>query len=132
MFGRKYEITQICYYIFLTAVPQMIVHRKTWLRKKKLFIIDLIVNIIHILKRRCTTYLLLLQIYKEVFSKRSPLNLLNKILAKYLRKTSFLVRLQILKMIYSHLFFQAFAKSLIKGSSIKYVGGRAGGFLWGP
>ena len=38
------------------------------------------------LKRPCTAYLLLLQIYKEVFCKRSPLNLLNKILEKYLRK----------------------------------------------
>ena len=42
---------------------------------------DLIVNIIT-LKRPCATYLLLLQIYKYVFCKRSPLKMLTKILEK--------------------------------------------------
>ena len=68
-------------------------------RKLKILTIDHIVNIIlNILKRPCTTFLLLLQIYEEVFCKRSLLKLLNKILEKYLNERSFLVRLQVLKM----------------------------------
>ena len=39
------------------------------------------------LKRLCAAYLLLLQIYKEMFCKRNPLKPLNKILEKYQRKT---------------------------------------------
>ena len=47
-----------------------------------------------------------------MFCKRSPLKLLNKIYEKYLRKSSFLVKLQVLKKIHSHMFFKVFAKSL--------------------
>ena len=48
------------------------------------------------LKRPCTTYLLLVQ-YKEMFFEGIPPKLLNKIVEKYLRKSSFLAKLQILK-----------------------------------
>ena len=51
-----------------------------------------------ILKIRCITFLLLLQIQKEVFYQKSLLKPLNKILEKYLRKSSFLVKLNVLKM----------------------------------
>ena len=44
--------------------------------------------------------------------ERNPLKLLNKTLEKYLQKSSFLVRLQVLKIIHSHVFFRVFAKSL--------------------
>ena len=64
-----------------------------------------------IIKRSCTIYLLSLQILKEVFCERSPLKPLNKILEKYLRKSSFLVKVQ-LKWIYSYVFSKVFAKSL--------------------
>ena len=73
-----------------------------------------IVNIIldYLKKAVHITYLLLPQIHTEVFCKRSPLEFLNKILEKYLRKSSFLVKLQLLKTIHSHVFFKVFAKSL--------------------
>ena len=48
----------------------------------------------------------------EVHGKRSPLNFLNKSLVKYLRKTSFLVRLQVLKMNSLTQFFKLLAKCL--------------------
>ena len=50
--------------------------------------------------------------HNEVFCKRSPLKLLNKILEKYLGKSSFLVKLQVLKMNLFIRIFKVFAKSL--------------------
>ena len=48
----------------------------------------------------------------EVFYQRSPLKPLNKILEKYLRKSSFLVKLHILKMNSFKCVFEVFDKSL--------------------
>ena len=39
-----------------------------------------------------------IHVYKEMFSEGRPLKLLNKTQEKYLRKSSFLVKLQVLKM----------------------------------
>ena len=57
-------------------------------RKLKAFDYYIIVHIIldYLKKRPFTAYLLLLQIYKEVFFERGPLKLLNKIPEKYIRK----------------------------------------------
>ena len=73
--------------------------------KVEIFFIDLMVKtIVDYLKRPCTTCLLL-QLLKEVFCKRSPVKRLNKILEKYLRKTLFLVKSQVLKMnLFTHIF----------------------------
>ena len=60
------------------------------------------------LKGLWTTYLLLLEIYKEVVCKRSPLKPLSKILEKQLRKSSTLVKLQVLKMNSLTRIFQGF------------------------
>ena len=57
---------------------------------------------------------LLLQIYEEVLCKRSLLKLLNnKIFEKYLSESSFLVKLQVLKMNSFTRVSQGFAKSLV-------------------
>ena len=69
-----------------------IVYRSTWLGNLKLLIIDVIVNIILEYPKKTVHNLLLLQIYKEVICEKSPLNLLNKILEKYMRKSWFLVK----------------------------------------
>ena len=47
-------------------------------------------------------------VYKEVFCERCPLKFLNKIFEKYLRKSSFLVKLHILKMNSFTLILQGF------------------------
>ena len=51
-------------------------------------------------------------LYKEVFYERGPLKPLNKILEKYLRKSSLLVKLSFLEMNPFTRFFKVFAKSL--------------------
>ena len=85
-------------------------------RELKALTIDLIVKIIfNYLKRTVhnlftitTNQEYLLQIYKEVFCERSLLKLLNKILEKYLRNSSFLVKLKVLKMHSFTRIFQGF------------------------
>ena len=74
--------------------------------KKAVFIKKLLY--LHWKIRPCTTCLLLQQIYKDVFCKRSLLKLSNKIFEKYLNESSFLVKLQVLKMNSFSRFFQGF------------------------
>ena len=92
----------------LSHCCQYMVYRNTWLWKYKLFIIDLIVNIILEYLKKTMDNVFTINTNKQgrvLFCKRSTLKLLNKIFEKYLRKTSFLAGLQDLKMnLYTHIF----------------------------
>ena len=46
------------------------------------------------------------------FCEGGPLKVLNKILEKYLRKNSFLLKLQVLNLIHSHVIFKVSTKSV--------------------
>ena len=68
----------------ITSVRFIIVYRNTWLRNQKLLIIDLIVNIILDYLKKTVDNLFPTNVQGGVL-KLSPLELLNKILEKYLR-----------------------------------------------
>ena len=70
-----------------------------YLKKTRLCTIYLLNIILDYLKKTVRNlFTITTNTVKEVFRERKPLKLLNKIIDKYLRKSSFLVKLQVLKM----------------------------------